>query len=626
VILGNDAVLAAAPATSVQLAHACLAYGFELAVPASWGDELIATETLKQLSTRGTEPAVHCACPYVASRLFATGADLAPFLVSVVSPPIATARYIRAAYGTQAVRITYVGACPVQRDASGVEIDVALLPSEFFRKLATRGISLSEQPRVFDSVVPPDRRRWCSVPGGLPSPDILWKQSGMRSVIELDTDDITAELAQHLIARENVLVDLAPRLRCACSGVTASTSPRSARSSVTVLEPPRAFAPIVDDAMPIELARESCVAHVPAARVAEPSTTDVETLAASAVGELAVERPASPTTERASFDLRGLSAIAAFASGLRGGSGERVVRERPIERATEQPIEQAVEQATEQPVADIAAAPSPADAVPAVAEASVGDVAPGDVADERDDRERSAVRRRTPATAMPRVSSGSFPRIASAEFRALPRAYVGKRRAVHLARPEPQPLAHDAHEAAAPREVEVALEHVRETLRMAVPEPSTAAMLDTDARAVAGVSVPRSDDASLTSALDVATESAHHANGAAPELHGVASGAANGLATEDPPGLPPPASPEAAPLAQPAGSAGSASRRTASVTMRQTPGRDHPTSFEAFRRPAPSREEQERADRGAALRTAGTVIALIALLGVVLVLYTLVMH
>jgi hypothetical protein len=40
VILGTDAVLAAAPATPVQLAHACLAAGYGAAVPASWGDEL----------------------------------------------------------------------------------------------------------------------------------------------------------------------------------------------------------------------------------------------------------------------------------------------------------------------------------------------------------------------------------------------------------------------------------------------------------------------------------------------------------------------------------------------------------------------------------------------------------
>src|SRR5438105_7962686 len=88
-ILGNDALIAVAPATAIQLAHACLASGFDFAVPESWGDELVATETLRQLERRRGEPAILCACPHVASRLLAAGSDLAPFLVSIVAPPVA---------------------------------------------------------------------------------------------------------------------------------------------------------------------------------------------------------------------------------------------------------------------------------------------------------------------------------------------------------------------------------------------------------------------------------------------------------------------------------------------------------------------------------------------------------
>src|SRR6185503_21358900 len=78
-IIGNDAVLAAAPATPVQLAHACLRRGFTVAVPASWGDELVAAEALRRLASRDRGPAVMCVCPYVRSRLLAPGPDLAPF-------------------------------------------------------------------------------------------------------------------------------------------------------------------------------------------------------------------------------------------------------------------------------------------------------------------------------------------------------------------------------------------------------------------------------------------------------------------------------------------------------------------------------------------------------------------
>src|SRR5262245_12024153 len=104
-IVGNDAVLAASPATAVQLIHACLALGFDLAVPASWGDELIATETLRQLERRVGEPAILCACPNVATRLLAAGSDLAPFLISLVAPPVAVARYLRALYAGHSVRV-----------------------------------------------------------------------------------------------------------------------------------------------------------------------------------------------------------------------------------------------------------------------------------------------------------------------------------------------------------------------------------------------------------------------------------------------------------------------------------------------------------------------------------------
>ncbi len=50
IILGADAVLGALPASPVQLAHACLALGFELAAPATWGDELIAEGCLDRLA------------------------------------------------------------------------------------------------------------------------------------------------------------------------------------------------------------------------------------------------------------------------------------------------------------------------------------------------------------------------------------------------------------------------------------------------------------------------------------------------------------------------------------------------------------------------------------------------
>src|SRR6187431_2071932 len=77
-IIGTDAVLAAFPATPVQLAHACLRAGFANVIPASWGDELIASAVLHRLPEYGNGPAIQCSCPIVAHRLLTVGGDLRP--------------------------------------------------------------------------------------------------------------------------------------------------------------------------------------------------------------------------------------------------------------------------------------------------------------------------------------------------------------------------------------------------------------------------------------------------------------------------------------------------------------------------------------------------------------------
>src|SRR5918993_84198 len=108
---------------------------------------------------------------------------------------------------------------------------VQLLPDDFLREIEERGVALAEQPTVFDSVLPPDRRRYCSLPGGAPAPSCLWDGERTRTLIEIESDDYKAELAQQLIAHRRCVLDLAPRLGCACSGAVAPTPHSSARAS-----------------------------------------------------------------------------------------------------------------------------------------------------------------------------------------------------------------------------------------------------------------------------------------------------------------------------------------------------------------------------------------------------------
>ena len=361
VILGNDALLAARPATPVQLAHACLALGFRAVVPASWGDELVAGATLDALSGRATRPAIHCACPHVARRVLAVGSDLAAHLVSLVAPPVAAARYLRL-HSSGELRVTYAGRCPAAADDS---IDARLTPEELLAQLADRGIDLAEQPEVFESVIPPDRRRHLSLPGGLPSPEMLWSRD--RFVVEtMRGGDFASELADLVLARKDALIDPAAIVGCACSGAVRGVEPAEARMSVVALEPPRAAYPIVDDrgALSLELplpavARDAAdlIAEWPA-RVGEPEHRVVSGPSA-ALGDAPPSPPLVPN-RRPRLTPPGIAAVVAPPG---------------------------------------AAAPTPS----------------------------AAPRRRSP-TGTPRVVPGSVPVSSDSEGRILPRAYVAHRR------------------------------------------------------------------------------------------------------------------------------------------------------------------------------------------------------
>ena len=100
---------------------------------------------------------------------------------------------------------------------------------------------------MFDSVLPYDRRRHHSQPGGVPTVDALWSATGARTLVELTGDDLVAELAQQLLSGKPVLIDAGAALGCVCSGAVSGVAPRDARQRVLAIEPPRAPTPIVDD-------------------------------------------------------------------------------------------------------------------------------------------------------------------------------------------------------------------------------------------------------------------------------------------------------------------------------------------------------------------------------------------
>ena len=290
-ILGTDAVLAAAPATPVQLAHACHAAGYAAVVPVSWGDELIAREAIRALEN-AKSPLIHAVCPRAARRL-ADDPAIGPMVFSCAAPPVMTAAYLRAVSAPAPVHITFAGGCTSGAHAS---IDVWLSPEELLGEFDRRGISLHAQPAEYDAVLTPDRRRHFSEPGGLPCVTALERVIPRASLVELRGDDFSIDLAQHLLGEAPTLIDVGVALGCTCAGAMAGASPQAARARVRELEPPRAPSPVVDH--DVELPREvSCVTPPPVANGTQPGRS-------SAPDPLSAAIPASQGATQPSPGLR----------------------------------------------------------------------------------------------------------------------------------------------------------------------------------------------------------------------------------------------------------------------------------------------------------------------------------
>ena len=283
----------------MQLAHAMLACGYDLVVPVSWGEELLAEHTLRTLDARGGAPVVHCACPTLRERLLAAGDELAPYLLTLVAPVVATARYVRALYPNTPLHVTVVGGCPGVRDAS---IDSRIRAHDFLQLMASRGIALDRMPAVFDSIIPPDRRRHYSLPGGCPAPKALESRAPERRLVTITEDDFSTELAEHLLVRESVLIDLSARLGCPCCGGSAANGTTGfvhgtgvGREMILRHEPPRAPTPVVEHELDVRLELSASAASAASA--------------ASEGGRTGRERAAERSERQGPFRLPGVQPI-----------------------------------------------------------------------------------------------------------------------------------------------------------------------------------------------------------------------------------------------------------------------------------------------------------------------------
>jgi hypothetical protein len=222
--------------------HAALAAGFDSVVPASLGDELVAGETLRLAQLRGRRPVVQCACPFALSQLCKREANLADVTIAVAPAAVALARALRLDR-PEPPHITYIGACPGAEDPA---IDLQVMPDAFLRGLERKGIVLPAQPDVFTDRLPPDRRRYVSLPGGAPRPDVV-EAVLRRNVVALGgrMNPLLA-VADALFDGGVTMIDPAGAYHCACAGADAGRSVADGRAAMARMEPARAMAPIFE--------------------------------------------------------------------------------------------------------------------------------------------------------------------------------------------------------------------------------------------------------------------------------------------------------------------------------------------------------------------------------------------
>jgi hypothetical protein len=239
VVLGNDALLAARPASPLQLERAVRRAGYDFVVPASWGEEAVAAR-VGAVARERQEPIVPAHCPFVAECLRRVP-GMKERCLEGVSPPVAAARLVRLLLKGRDVSLTYVGDCP---GAALGGYDRLFAPDVFVAWLRDTGLAPERQLPYLENVLPSNRARFCSLPGGIPDPTWLQYQG-----LELrEAAPVTVLVA--LQSGRPDIVDLQPACGCACA---------RQRDLLSSLEPPPSSEPIVSPGLDLQLEDRAAV-------------------------------------------------------------------------------------------------------------------------------------------------------------------------------------------------------------------------------------------------------------------------------------------------------------------------------------------------------------------------------
>jgi hypothetical protein len=114
-------------------------------------------------------------------------------------------------------------------------------------------------------------------------------------VVEIYEVEYASELAQYLITGAPVLVDLGPRLGCACSGAVSGVTAAQARDAVIAIEPPRSPTPVVEPDVSADVdldpAADDSLGILVADRASQPAVSRADVPQAASAPPLARDVP-----------------------------------------------------------------------------------------------------------------------------------------------------------------------------------------------------------------------------------------------------------------------------------------------------------------------------------------------
>ena len=274
VVLPSEISVYFFPATPEQVINSCFAIGFASVYFENLGDELVAAEYWRLWTDGEGKSWIRSTSPIVVNYCRTKVPELLPFLAPVVTPPSATARYVRHLEDRDR-RIVYAGIGAPGENGPEDAVDLALSLRELEELFESAGVDPAEQPHTLGRM-PPERRRHLSLPGGLPLRLVSEQPQTSRRFRRERGLDVLPALARAVIGEESALgfVDVLPfegNLGHPAYGLPEDLYWRKEVAELS--DPPRSREPVVQQLEGLDLSASFAPA-VGALPAADPAVVD----------------------------------------------------------------------------------------------------------------------------------------------------------------------------------------------------------------------------------------------------------------------------------------------------------------------------------------------------------------